>query len=312
MDLGFVNAGYRVVWANDVWGDAVKTYRLNLGDHIIQGDIDSISSSEVPDADIVIGGFPCQGFSVANRKRSTKDERNRLYLQFLRVVRDKRPHFFVAENVKGILSLAGGNVFSMILADFRGAGYRMRHAVLNAADYGVPQRRERVFIFGIREDCDTECPFPPKATHAPFELATLSGLAPWVGVGAALRNIPEPEESHDLANHHYTKYKLRFNGYLGHRIIDPDVPCPTITARGDERGGVVIHHHPSNRRRLSAREAAIIQSFPSSYAFFGSKTSVYRQVANAVPPLLAQRIAECLLASHVPADRHEVLVEETC
>ena len=109
LDLGFVKAGHCVVWANDLYKDAVETYRANLGDHIVCRDIAEVKSDEIPDCDIVVGGFPCQGFSVANMKRHESDSRNKLYLQLLRVVRDKRPKFFLAENVKGILHCERSN-----------------------------------------------------------------------------------------------------------------------------------------------------------------------------------------------------------
>lgn len=294
MDLGFVQAGYEIVWANDNWSEAVETYKLNLGNHIICRDVADIDTESIPSADLLIGGFPCQGFSVANRNRHAGDERNKLYLQLLRVLRAKQPRLFLAENVKGILSLEGGEVFKLILQDFESAGYLVQHAVLNAADYGVPQRRERVFFLGVRKDLHLKLKFPPSCTHGPSEIAEVAGLKPWVGIASALADMPDPEREHDLENHEFTRYKLRFNGYLGHRSVRGELPSPTITARGDDKGGVVILHHPNNRRRLSAREAAVVQSFPLSYRFSGSKTSVYRQVANAVPPLLARAIAEWL------------------
>lgn len=301
MDYGFLRAGFDIVWANDIWEDAVESYRLNLGDHISCKDIKEIDAGDLPDADVLIGGFPCQGFSVANRNRFAKDERNALYLQLLRILKAKQPRFFVAENVKGIKSLDGGKVFDLILSDFRSAGYTVEHATLNAADYGVPQRRERVFFVGARNNLGIELGFPPRCTHAPSEIAAVAGLRPWVGMAEALKEIPDPDEVNKLENHDYSRYKLRFNGYLGHRKIDPLLPAPTITARGDDRGGVVVIHHPDNQRRLTAREAAVIQSFPPTYKFFGPKTTVYRQVANAVPPLLAQVIAEWLMKTALRA-----------
>jgi DNA (cytosine-5)-methyltransferase 1 len=292
-DLGFVQAGHEIVWANDLWAEACETYRLNLGSHIICGDISRIRSDEIPDSEIVIGGFPCQGFSVANMKRHERDDRNLLYQEFVRVVSDKQPPYFLAENVKGLLNLSKGRVFEMILNDFRYIGYSVRYAVLNAADYGVPQKRHRVFILGIRNDHQSAIAFPPSPTHQKGNgMPLFEGVQGWVSVGEALAGIPEPGVGHALKNHEASKYKLRFNRYLGHRTIDPNEPFPTITSRGDDRGGVVVPHHPSNLRRISAREAAIIQSFPIHYRFVGTKTSVYRQVSNAVPPLLARRIAE--------------------
>lgn len=292
-DLGFSQAGHKIIWANDIWKEATETYELNLGNHIICKDIKEISSKEIPDAEIVIGGFPCQGFSQANTKRNEKDERNFLYLEFVRIVRDKKPNFFLAENVKGILSLGKGKIFEMIVRDFSEIGYEVNYAVLNAADYGVPQTRERVFIFGKRKDVEIKIGFPPNPTHQKLNGTSLfEDRKKWLSVAEALKNIPEPCENHNLKNHEASKYKLLFNGYIGHRKINPDLPFPTITSRGDEKGGVVVHHHPSNLRRISAREAATIQSFPVEFEFVGTKTSVYRQVSNAVPPILAKAIAE--------------------
>jgi DNA (cytosine-5)-methyltransferase 1 len=296
LDLGFVKAGFEIVWAIDNFQEAVDTYRHNIGDHIVCGDITEVDTSNVPSADVIIGGFPCQGFSVANMKRSEKDGRNALYLEFIRFLKALKPRFFLAENVKGILSLGKGKVFEQIREDFTSAGYDVSDALLNAANYGVPQKRQRVFILGVRKDlpCDLTH-FPPKPTHAQLDKCEMLGLLPWVGSGEALKDIPEPEDKHNLENHVYTKYKLRFNGYIGHREIDPKLPSPTITARGDSRGGVVILHHPNNHRRMSVRETAIIQSFPVDYFFCGSRTSAYRQVGNAVPPLLAYHVAKALL-----------------
>ena len=107
-----------------------------------------------------------------------------------------------------------------------------------------------------------------------------------------MKNIPDPDLPHALKNHEYSKYKLRFNGYIGHRRIDPNQPAPTVTARGDDKGGVVVLHHPNNLRRMSCRELATVQSFPLDFEFYGTRSSVYRQIGNAVPPLLAKAIAE--------------------
>ncbi|MDD5363283.1 MAG: DNA cytosine methyltransferase [Ignavibacteria bacterium] len=289
LDLGFIIAGHNIIWANDNFEDAVKTYRKNIGRHIICGDISKISSNEIPNHDILIGGFPCQGFSVANTNRNNKDERNKLYLELLRVLVDKRPKFFLAENVKGILSLMKGKVFQMIIADFRNAGYRVKYKVLNAADFGVPQRRERVIILGVRNDIEYNLEYP-EPTHSEVK-DLFKDKKKWITIGEALKNIPEPESKHNLLNHTYSKFKLKFNGYLGNRAVDPNKPAPTVTARGDEKGGVVVLHHPNNIRRMSVRELAITQSFPLDFFFEGNNSSAYRQIGNAVPPLLAFALA---------------------
>ncbi|MFW0782349.1 DNA cytosine methyltransferase [Rossellomorea marisflavi] len=291
MDLGFIQAGHEVIWANDIYEKAVDTYKQNIGDHIVSVDIKDVSSEDIPECDMVIGGFPCQGFSVANMNRSVEDERNKLYLEMLRVIKSKQPKYFVAENVKGILSLAKGKVKDMIISDFEEAGYKVTCNLVNAADYGVPQLRQRVFFIGVHKELDEPIQFP-EPTHAEPPSNVLLGLKEWVTIGEALKDIPEPEEAPEIPNHEYTKYKLRFNGYLGHREINSNRPAPTITARGDSKGGVVIIHHPNNHRRLSVREAAIVQSFPLDFVFSGSKTDGYRQIGNAVPPLLAYNIAK--------------------
>jgi len=289
LDLGFIKAGHKIIWANDNFQDAVKTYRKNIGNHIVCEDISNILSDEIPDHDILIGGFPCQGFSVANAKRGEHDERNKLYLELLRILIDKQPRFFLAENVKGIMSLKQGKIFEMIISDFEDAGYKVKHKVLNAADYGVPQKRERVIILGVRIDMDFNLEYP-EPTHIE-NLTQFDDKKKWVSIGTALKNIPEPEEEHNLTNHTYSKFKLKFNGYLGNRAIDPAKPAPTVTARGDEKGGVVVLHHPSNHRRMSVRELALTQSFPIDFFFEGNNSSAYRQIGNAVPPMLAFAVA---------------------
>ena len=168
MDLGFKNAGFDIMWANDFDPDSVKTYRRNFGNHIVLGDIEKIRTNNMPDnPDVVIGGFPCQGFSIANLGRSVDDSRNKLYKQMLRVIRVKKPKYFVAENVAGILTLGKGIVMQKIIKDFRSIGYKVDYKLLNAANYGVPQARRRVFIIGNR--LNLENPFPKQSHQAPAQ-----------------------------------------------------------------------------------------------------------------------------------------------
>ena len=295
LDLGLIQAGHDVIWANDIFEDAASTYRLNIGDHIDTRSICEISSDEIPDCDVVVGGFPCQGFSVANWGRTTSDPRNLLYKELVRVVRAKQPMYFVAENVKGLASMGKGKILHQIIEEFEACGYRVQHQVVNAADYGAPQMRKRVIIFGTRTDIIDQSFFPPTPTHADPLTAKKLKLKPWLTVGKALAHFPEPEDGKHLYNHECSKYKLRFNGHLGHRFIDPDRPAPTVTARGDERGGVVVLHHPGNHRRMTAREIAAVQAFPDDFKFVGTKTSAYRQIANAVPVALGKAIGAMLM-----------------
>lgn len=217
MDLGFKQAGFEILWANDFFKEAVDTYKLNIGDHIVLGDITKIESSSLPDnPDVIIGGFPCQGFSVANNNRSMQDERNFLYKELLRIIKDKQPKFFVAENVKGLMSMENGEVLKMIIRDFENIGYKVDYKLLNAAEYGVPQMRERVIIIGNR--IGAKNPFPQKTHYIDKEIPGLQ-KCPTVAdtlislLGVRLSEEPVQEYDFTVYNHiAYTNVKDKFYG----------------------------------------------------------------------------------------------------
>jgi len=295
LDLGLIQANHDVVWANDNDRDCFSTYRENIGTEIVLGDIADVSSRSIPDCDVVVGGFPCQGFSTANLLRFEDDERNRLYLEFLRVIRDKSPQYFLAENVRGILSLAGGKAIEKIERDFAAVGYRVSKKLFNMADYGVPQTRQRVIIAGTRTDLSEDQDFRfPEPTHTKKANSEIGGLLPWVTIREALADMPEPDSEHSLANHEYSKYKVTNRNFTGHRTTDPDKPSPTILARGNGKGGVCAIQHPNNHRRMSIREQATIQTFPTDFVFHGRMNSCYRQVGNAVPVLFGHALGVSL------------------
>ena len=295
LDLGLAQAGHQVVWANDIDRDAVLTYRRNIGTEIELSDISTIDARALPDADVVVGGFPCQGFSQANMVRWEGDERNTLFAHFVKVLRAKRPQYFIAENVKGLLSLGGGVLRDRILASFRRAGYRVRYQVLNAADFGVPQNRQRVIFLGTRSDLPASAePQFPQATHSDPRKADSLGLTPWVGVGQVLAGLPDVGEPTDFPNHVCSQYKVAFRNFTGHRKTDPTKPSPTILARGNGKGGVCAIPHPFIDRRLSVRESALVQTFPLDFEFVGALNSMYRQVGNAVPVLLANHLGRSI------------------
>ena len=203
MDLGFQKAGFEIIWANDFDKDSVDTYKKNFGSHIVLGDIKDIPSSDIPNnPDVVIGGFPCQGFSINNKKRSMDDERNHLYKEMLRIIKDKKPKYFVAENVKGILSLEKGDVIKLIVNDFKKIGYDVDYKLLTASDYGVPQNRQRVFIIGNRINKDN--PYP-KVTHYNPNLKKNqqlnlinNDLKPYVTAKEVLEHLSNVRISYDL------------------------------------------------------------------------------------------------------------------
>lgn len=287
LDLGLIQAGNTVIWANDIDKDAVETYRTNIGNHINCKDIKDVPLSEIPSSDVVVGGFPCQGFSLANLKRDVSDERNQLYLFFYSIVKDKKPKFFIAENVKGILSLGNGSIIRQIVADFDSAGYFVEVHKVNVADYGVPQHRERVIIIGQRKDIADHMLFEfPAPSHSESNI----NMKPWVSIKDALSFVPPDYNKDSDPNAYGSKYRFVERNFTAHRRTSPDRPSPTILARGNGKGGVCAIPHYNGERRLTIRESATIQTFPFSFVFHGKMGSCYRQIGNAVPVLFAERL----------------------
>lgn len=291
LDLGLIQAGNKVIWANDIDHNAVETYAKNIGNHIVCADISTIDVNIIPSADVVVGGFPCQGFSQANMLRTADDERNQLYKFFYQVIKKTQPKFFIAENVRGILSLDGGKAIKQIVADFQTAGYIATVTLVNMADYGVPQTRQRVIIIGQRLDLGNEMlfRFPEKIN------GRNSSTKPWISIKQAIDHFVSPDEPNELLNHTCSAYKLAYRNFTGHRVTDADKPSPTILARGNGKGGVCAIPHYNGLRRLTIRESATIQTFPESFEFIGQMGSCYRQVGNAVPVKFARLLGEELV-----------------
>lgn len=324
LDLGFRQAGFDLVWANEIQPDAVATYRRNLGNHIVAGGIQTLSSEAIPDCDVVIGGPPCQGFSVAG-KRDPDDPRSALLWEFVRVVRDKKPGAFVLENVKALGTLERcAEVRNALVARLETLGYRVSLRVLDASRFGVPQVRERVFFIGLRHG-DATAAFPDP-TGAPVSVRTVLRSLPRYGQpgnDSLCRAQVIAARSPVLRPSPYAG-KL-FNG-LG-RPIPLDRPAQTLPASmggnltpiidqhaletGEPNWVIEYHAHlqaggkpvatvPARMRRLTVEESALIQSFPIGYHIAGSMTSRFAQIGNAVPPLLALAIAarlrRCLAA----------------
>lgn len=291
LDLGLLNAGNSIIWANDIDPDAVETYKENIGPEIVCGDIKDINISELPDADVVVGGFPCQGFSLANMQRTVEDDRNQLYKFFYNAIKVKQPKFFIAENVKGILSLGEGEVIKKIERDFKKAGYRTSINLVNMADYGIPQTRQRVIIIGQRKDLGKKQLFHfPEKTHS-----KTGEPRKWVSIKEAIGHFPDPDAENDVLNHIYSAYKVEYRNFTGHRKTDPDKPSPTILARGNGKGGVCAIPHYNGSRRMTIRESASVQTFPEEFHFIGSMNSCYRQIGNAVPVKFAELLGRELI-----------------
>lgn len=280
LDLGFFMAGFEILWANDFDKEACASYAKNIGNHIVCKSIYEVDESEIPQADVLVGGFPCLGFTIANGKnRDLNSKYNTLYLEYARILRAKQPKYFVVENVAGINSGAEfrKNFEENILKSFIDCGYRLKYEILNASDYEVPQNRRRMIILGTRNDISRQPNFPKISQNK----KTLRD---------AIFDLPENFDE-NIPNHTGNKHQVKINGYVGNRALKWDLPAPTITGRGSRGGGAVIHPHPSLKRRLSVRECARIQSFPDDFIFCGSNSACYSQIGNAVPPLMAKAIA---------------------
>jgi DNA (cytosine-5)-methyltransferase 1 len=306
MDLGFLMAQYpkykyEVAWANDFDAYACATYKLNIGEEIVHGDIWDIDLKKTPKVDVIVGGFPCQDFSIMRRERNDvfKSKRGLLYTKFVDAVSEKLPIFFVAENVRGLISANRGWAIKKIKEDFEKVGYNVQYQLLNFADYGVPQNRQRVIIVGVRNDLDYSFVYP-KPTHQGRH----------VPVKIALKDVElievnnERQKLHQSTidilnqipaggNYKSTKQFADKNWIsLTYRRLHPDKPSPTIIANG---GGGMQGYHWKEPRSLTNRERARIQTFPDSFHFVGSMTQVRRQLGNAVPPEGIKPIAEQLL-----------------
>ena len=291
MDLGFIQAGHNIVYANDFDYDSYMTYKNNIGNHITNCDVKDLGFGIIPNYDLLIAGFPCQGFSLANINKKDNDQRNNLYLEIIRALKTTNPKFFLLENVRGIKSINGGKDFNEILKALDGCGYDITFKVMNAADYGVPQTRIRLIINGVRKDLKNKFLYTfPAPTHDKNS-HTLSNIRPWVTISEALKDIPEPNEKCEIPNHVHSNYKVTNRNFTGHRNTDGNKPSPTILARGNGGGGVCAIQHPKNHRRMTVRESAIIQTFPMDFIFTGKLMSMYRQVGNAVAVNFAKQLA---------------------
>lgn len=302
MDLGFkgdfeFNGKYynerdfEHVFANDIMEDACKTFEHNFGEDIICMDLKELlweKDIEVPDADIVTGGFPCKDFSVAGNREGLDSDRGKLYVQMKEAIRRSEPKIFFAENVKGLLSIDGA--IEKIMEDFEdiNGGYDVKYKLFHTADYGVPQTRKRVIIVGVRKDLDKEFEWP-EPTHSSKESISnfTKDVNNWVTSKEAIEDLWDISDEDMPPNHDQVSGARKYEGKQGNQPIDPDRPGPTI--RSEHHGNIEFHY--TDERRLTVREAARIQSFPDDFEFKGSMTTAYKQVGNAVPPVFAWHLA---------------------
>jgi DNA (cytosine-5)-methyltransferase 1 len=279
---------FHVTWANDINEKACKTMELNFPDtDVVCDDITKVLKDklDIPKADVVIGGFPCQDFSLAGKRRGLTVKRGQLYLSMAEVVKQARPRVFLAENVKGLLSWEKGLGIRTMVSDFEKLGYYVEYKLHNTANFGVPQTRERVIILGIRKDVGNKIVWPTPTHNNDSQ----SSLRPWVTLKDAISDLEDDKKHSCLPNSGYSKAKL-FPGTQGNTVTKADKPGPTM--RAEHHGNIEFHYKKD--RRLSAREAARIQSFPDDFAFVSSTTDAYRQVGNAVAPVFGWHLAQAL------------------
>lgn len=323
MDLGFRKAGFKVVWANDFNKAACETYRANFGKEIHEGSLMDFNYEELPDCDLVFGGPPCQGFSVAG-KMDPDDPRSKLVFEFQKVVKAKRPRCFVMENVAALGRLEKFSaVRNRLLDGYRRMGYQVRFEVLDSQFYLTPQRRERLIMIGVLEQ-QGNIQFPPPQRKIITARDVLSGFdAPGTG-----NNLGVCEARITLAKNPVLRVSeyagMLFNG-LG-RPIDLSRPCQTLPASmGGNKTPILdtrlladpsapnwlcsIHKKamkgtdvsklkvPPFMRRITVSEAAALQGFPRDFIFNGSQCEKYRQIGNSVPPPFAYAIAAQVISA---------------
>lgn len=277
---------FKIILANDINEKATLTQKHNFkGINVVCEDVVRLVENDLPQADVLVGGFPCQDFSLAGKQQGLEVERGNLYKAMVTALKKVKPKVFIAENVKGLLSWKDGLAIKTIIKDFEECGYRVKYKLLNTADYGVPQTRERVIIIGIREDIENDFEWL-KPTH--FE-KPINGEKKWVSIQEAICDLEDETFAQKQFNCDYSKAKK--NKGQGNSVTKANYPAPTM--RAEHHGNIEFHYKLP--RRLSAREAARIQSFPDNFEFLKSTSDAYRQIGNAVAPVFAWHIAQMIL-----------------
>ena len=316
LDLGFVKAGFELIYANDndpvVWETFEKNHKIAID----KRSLFDIKSSEIPKADGIIGGPPCQSWSLAGEMRGARDERGQLFYEYIRVLKDKKPQFFLAENVPGIISSTHFEEFSRILSKLSDLGYAVNYQLIDAREYGVPQERRRIIIVGYRKSLGRLFRFP-LPTHTKHGGIALDGTKTqkWVTLKKTIGDLPEPvpalsknKTNGQLAipNHEYMTGTFSSMYMSRNRKKNWNDQSFTVQA-----GGRHAPLHPSSTemvkieedkwafksitpvfRRLSVRECARIQTFPDDFIFYYQNVADgYKMIGNAVPVRLAEAIA---------------------
>lgn len=301
LDLGFEQAGFNVVWANEFDKSIHATYEKNhAGTILCKDDINNISPKDIPDCDGFIGGPPCQSWSVGGKQKGLDDERGRLFLTYIGMIKAKMPKFFVIENVKGLLDEKFKDVFEYFLAQLEETGYDVKYRLVDAVDYEVPQNRERVFLVGFRHDLGIDYHFPQPTANKSLTLKDVIG---------DITTTPIPCEENELMTDSNSYYNGKFGPYYyrGNRRRSWDKPSFTIHATGyntplhPSSPSMIYNAHEDwsfikgkyrEYRRLTVRECARIQTFPDNFEIdCPNIIDAYKMIGNAVPVRLSEIIA---------------------
>lgn len=306
MDLGFAKAGFTVCWANEYDKTIWETYEKNHISRLDKRDIRQIASNEIPECDGLIGGPPCQSWSEAGALRGIEDARGKLFYEFIRILKDKQPKFFVAENVSGMLADIHKEAVSNIISHFKQAGYDMQIKLLNAVDFGVAQERKRVFYIGFRKDLKIDFEWPEPFSHKLYLRDVIWDLKD-TAIKAQDKNKSN-NGSCKFPNHEYMNGGFSTIYMSRNRVRDWDEPSFTIQAGGrhapihpqapkmlfvEQNKRIFVPGKEELYRRLTVRECARIQGFSDNFIFYYNDIADgYKMIGNAVPVELARAVAE--------------------
>jgi len=301
-DFTFLRKKYQrhdteIIHASDIDPKAVATYNENFSHSADIFDVRNLTMTGTP-AELLIGGFPCQSFSTVNPTKNPSDSRGQLYLEMARLIGEARPLVFIAENVMGFARLDGGRYLNYAISEFESRGYVVSHQILNAADYGVPQLRKRLFMVGIRSDIQAVFRFP-EPTHSGEGFRTR-----YVPLSRVIESLEPPDPKYFFSERAVAGVKRAKNNMKRALAQDLTKPCLTVTSHlakvslNSRDPVLLVDPRREVYRRFTPREAASIQSFPKSFRFRGSDADAYRQIGNAIPPVLmwhlTKAVIECL------------------
>lgn len=278
-----------IVYANDIDDNACKIFKENFGITPDNRDIRAVKTEEIPEFDILTGGFPCQSFSIVaqNPKRlGVKDERGKLFFEMCRILRERQPKCFIAENVKGILTANKRSAFPLILKEFEESGYEVQYQILNSADYGVPQKRERVIIIGFRKDLNITFSFPEAEIDDETKYIPLKTVIE--------KRVDEKYFFSERAVAGMMKKRESMNKGRAQNI---NKPCNTVgahLAKVSLNSTDPVLMEGERYRRFTPREVARIQSFPDDFELVGSEAAQYRALGNAIPPVMFWYVAKAV------------------